>query len=123
MTLSWQCLGSILEFKISDLRLILMRKNDRIMVENNLTNVVAKRKRKRKERDDGVNNSRIYLRWAKDYHFCIDWIEDVMRVLDMKATADFITMLWNRWNNCNKFIFRGKEDDASVVWDRAKTQS
>ncbi|MBA0566916.1 hypothetical protein Golob_011689 [Gossypium lobatum] len=48
----------------------------------------------------------------KDYYCCIDWMEDVMRILDKKATADFVTTLWNSWNNRNKFIFRGKEDDA-----------
>ncbi|MBA0692723.1 hypothetical protein Goari_010260, partial [Gossypium aridum] len=59
----------------------------------------------------------------KDYYCCIDWMEDVMRILDKKATADFVTTLWNSWNNRNKFIFRGKEDDAHVVWERAKTLS
>ncbi|KAH1063883.1 hypothetical protein J1N35_028870 [Gossypium stocksii] len=59
----------------------------------------------------------------KDYYCCIDWMEDLMRVLDKKATADFVTTLWNSWNNRNNFIFRGKEDDAHVVWERAKTLS
>ncbi|MBA0735502.1 hypothetical protein Gogos_019346, partial [Gossypium gossypioides] len=47
-----------------------------------------------------------------EYSCCIDWIEDVMRVLDMKVVTDFITTLWNSWNNRNNFVFRGKEDDA-----------
>ncbi|KAA3467043.1 reverse transcriptase [Gossypium australe] len=52
---------------------------------------------------------------------CIDRIEEVMRVLDIKAISDFITTLWNSWNNRNNYIFRGKEDDARVVWERART--
>lgn len=44
-----------------------------------------------------------------------------MRVLDMKVVADFITTLWKSWNNHNNFVFRGKDDDARVIWDRAKT--
>ncbi|MBA0786095.1 hypothetical protein Gotri_000163 [Gossypium trilobum] len=31
--------------------------------------------------------------------------------------------LWNSWNNRNNFIFQGKEDEAQVVWDRARTLS
>ncbi|MBA0649770.1 hypothetical protein Goklo_017295 [Gossypium klotzschianum] len=27
------------------------------------------------------------------------------------------------WNNRNNFIFRGKEDEAQVIWDRARTLS
>ncbi|MBA0748046.1 hypothetical protein Gogos_004902 [Gossypium gossypioides] len=59
----------------------------------------------------------------KDYACCINWIEDVMRVLDKKAVVDFFTTLWNSWNNGNNHIFRGKEDEATVVWERAKTLS
>ncbi|KAK5845209.1 hypothetical protein PVK06_001369 [Gossypium arboreum] len=51
----------------------------------------------------------------------IDWIEEMMRVLDIKAVSDFITTLWNSWNNRNTYIFRGKEDDARVVWVRPRT--
>ncbi|MBA0608609.1 hypothetical protein Godav_020806, partial [Gossypium davidsonii] len=29
----------------------------------------------------------------REYSQCIDWIEDIMRVLDMKAVVDFITTL------------------------------
>ncbi|MBA0609098.1 hypothetical protein Godav_021218 [Gossypium davidsonii] len=50
-----------------------------------------------------------------EYSCCIDWIKDVMRVLDMKVVADFITTLWNSWNNHNNFVFRGKEDDTRVI--------
>ncbi|KAA3473666.1 reverse transcriptase [Gossypium australe] len=32
---------------------------------------------------------------TKDYLYCIDWIEYVMRILYKKAGADFITTLWN----------------------------
>ncbi|MBA0790970.1 hypothetical protein Gohar_015581, partial [Gossypium harknessii] len=48
------------------------------------------------------------------YSYCINWIEDIIRALDMKVVADFITTLWNSWINRNNFIFRGKEDDARV---------
>ncbi|KAA3487519.1 Transcription factor TFIIIB component B'' [Gossypium australe] len=45
---------------------------------------------------------------------------DVLRVLDQKATSNFITTLWNSWNNRNNFIFLGsKEEEARVVWERA----
>ncbi|KAK5846241.1 hypothetical protein PVK06_002518 [Gossypium arboreum] len=47
-----------------------------------------------------------------EYSCFIDWIEDVIRVLDMKAVIHFIMTIWNSWNNCNNFVFRGKEDDA-----------
>ncbi|KAK5811602.1 hypothetical protein PVK06_026951 [Gossypium arboreum] len=56
-----------------------------------------------------------------EYSCCIDWIKDVMRVLDMKVVANFITTFWSSWNNCNNFIFWGKEDDARFVWDRENT--
>lgn len=44
-------------------------------------------------------------------------------MLDKKATTDFIVTLWNSWNNQNNFIFCAKENDAYVVWERAKTLS
>ncbi|MFQ6655540.1 hypothetical protein Gotur_026056 [Gossypium turneri] len=47
--------------------------------------------------------------------------QDVMRVLDLKAISNFITMFWNSWNNRNNFIFRGKKEDARVGWERAIT--
>ncbi|MFQ6656043.1 hypothetical protein Gotur_026320 [Gossypium turneri] len=28
---------------------------------------------------------------------------------------------WNSWNNHNNFVFKGKEEDVRVVWDRAIT--
>ncbi|MBA0741986.1 hypothetical protein Gogos_015102, partial [Gossypium gossypioides] len=59
----------------------------------------------------------------KDYSCCIDWIEDAMRLLDKKAMADFITTLWNSWNNRNNYIFRGKKEAAWIMWERAKTLS
>ncbi|MBA0845115.1 hypothetical protein Goarm_022215 [Gossypium armourianum] len=46
-----------------------------------------------------------------------------MRLLDKKAMEDLITILWNSWNNRNNFIFRGKEEEARVVWERALTLS
>ncbi|MBA0636111.1 hypothetical protein Godav_025449 [Gossypium davidsonii] len=57
----------------------------------------------------------------RDYSCCIDWIEDIIRTLDMKAVVDFFTILWNSWNNMNNFIFRGQDEDAKTVWERAKT--
>ncbi|MBA0816139.1 hypothetical protein Gohar_000832 [Gossypium harknessii] len=48
----------------------------------------------------------------KDYSCCIDWIENAMRLLDKKAIVDFITTLWNSWNNQNNYVFRGKEEEA-----------
>ncbi|KAA3477281.1 reverse transcriptase [Gossypium australe] len=48
----------------------------------------------------------------KDYSYYIDWIEDVMCFLDKKVVADFITMLWDSWNNQNNYVFRGKEEEA-----------
>ncbi|MBA0750716.1 hypothetical protein Gogos_002106 [Gossypium gossypioides] len=59
----------------------------------------------------------------KDYACCIDWIEDVMRMLDRKAATDFFTTVWNSWNNRNNHIFRDKEDEARAIWERAKTFS
>ncbi|KAK5771442.1 hypothetical protein PVK06_047646 [Gossypium arboreum] len=49
---------------------------------------------------------------SKTYDHCIDWLEDLMRVLDKRAMADLMTILWNCWNNRNNFIFRGKEEEA-----------
>ncbi|KAA3483589.1 reverse transcriptase [Gossypium australe] len=67
----------------------------------------------------GLDNSII----SKEYHCCIDWLEDMMKVLDKRAIADLMTTLWNSWNNRNNFILRGKEEEAQVVWDRARTLS
>ncbi|MBA0722997.1 hypothetical protein Golax_003618, partial [Gossypium laxum] len=57
------------------------------------------------------------------YACCINWLEDVLHVLDKKVVVDFFTTLWNSWNNCNNFIFWGKEDDTRVVLERAETFS
>ncbi|MBA0633851.1 hypothetical protein Godav_029794 [Gossypium davidsonii] len=54
---------------------------------------------------------------------CIDWLEEVMRILDKKAMTDFITILWNNWNNRNNMLFRGNEEAAWVIWERAKSLS
>ncbi|MBA0786227.1 hypothetical protein Gotri_028235 [Gossypium trilobum] len=67
----------------------------------------------------GQDNSTI----SKEYECYIDWLEDMMRVLDKKAMPDFMTTLWNSWNNRNNFTFRGKEDEAQVIWDKARTLS
>ncbi|MBA0586923.1 hypothetical protein Gorai_000064 [Gossypium raimondii] len=57
---------------------------------------------------------------GNDYERCIDWLEDAMRVLDKKAFEDLIMILWNGWNGRNNAIFRGKDEDAGVIWERAK---
>lgn len=44
-----------------------------------------------------------------------------MRVLDQKVAFNFVTTLWNSWNNRNNFIFQGKEEEAGVVWERVAT--
>ncbi|XP_016740260.1 uncharacterized protein [Gossypium hirsutum] len=67
----------------------------------------------------GLDNSLI----TKDYHCCIDWLEDVIRVLNKRATTNLMITLWNSWNNRNNFIFRGKEEEAHVVWERGRTLS
>ncbi|KAG8503930.1 hypothetical protein CXB51_002240 [Gossypium anomalum] len=60
---------------------------------------------------------------SKSYDHCIDWLEDLMRVLDKRAMADLMTILWNCWNNRNNFIFRGKEEKAQLIWERASNLS
>ncbi|KAL1172601.1 hypothetical protein V6Z11_A05G358800 [Gossypium hirsutum] len=57
------------------------------------------------------------------YDYCIDWLEDMMRVLDKKAMAYLMVLQWNCWNNRNNFIFRGKEEEATVIWERARALS
>ncbi|MBA0700565.1 hypothetical protein Goari_027328 [Gossypium aridum] len=37
--------------------------------------------------------------------------------------ANLMTTMWNCWNNRNNFIFRGKEKEVQVIWDRASTLS
>ncbi|KAA3453909.1 reverse transcriptase [Gossypium australe] len=61
--------------------------------------------------------------FSKDCVHCIDWLEDLMWALDKKAMADLMVLLWNCWNNRNNLIFRGKEDTAAVIWERARTLS
>ncbi|KAH1033459.1 hypothetical protein J1N35_045633 [Gossypium stocksii] len=39
---------------------------------------------------------------SKEHDRCIDWLEDMLRILDKKAMADFITILWYCWNNRNQ---------------------
>ncbi|KAG8488151.1 hypothetical protein CXB51_018738 [Gossypium anomalum] len=36
---------------------------------------------------------------------------------------NFITLIWNSWNNRNNFTFRGKEEDVDTIWNRALTLS
>ncbi|KAH1122370.1 hypothetical protein J1N35_005530 [Gossypium stocksii] len=57
----------------------------------------------------------------KDYLYYIDWLKNVIRILDRKAIEDFITTPWNSWSNRNNFVFRGKKDEAQVIWDKART--
>ncbi|MBA0731443.1 hypothetical protein Golax_022830 [Gossypium laxum] len=59
---------------------------------------------------------------TKEFNCCIDWLEDVMRVLDKRATADFIATLWNSWNNRNNYIL-WKGRGCVYFWERAKPLS
>ncbi|XP_052486359.1 uncharacterized protein LOC128041079 [Gossypium raimondii] len=61
--------------------------------------------------------SRIFI--SKNYDRCIDWLEDLMRVLDKRAMDDLMTTLWNCWNNRNNYILRGKKEEAKQIWERA----
>ncbi|KAG8481388.1 hypothetical protein CXB51_026145 [Gossypium anomalum] len=42
---------------------------------------------------------------SKKYDHCIDWLEDMMRVLDRRAMVDLM----------------GKEEEAKIIWERAST--
>ncbi|MBA0590659.1 hypothetical protein Gorai_019355 [Gossypium raimondii] len=55
----------------------------------------------------------------KKYELYIDCLKDSMRLLDKKAFEDFISTLWNIWNDRNNAIFRGKKEDARMIWERA----
>ncbi|KAG8493008.1 hypothetical protein CXB51_012636 [Gossypium anomalum] len=57
------------------------------------------------------------------YSRCVDWLEDVARMLDRKALSDLITVLWNIWNSRNNKVFHDKEDGAMVTWDSAAALS
>lgn len=57
------------------------------------------------------------------YTDCIDWLEEVFQELDNKATTDFLTLLWNSWNDRNNMVFKGKTDAAVMIWERAQTLS
>ncbi|KAH1083350.1 hypothetical protein J1N35_023111 [Gossypium stocksii] len=52
---------------------------------------------------------------SKEYDRCIDWLEDMMRVLDKKAMADSMTILWNCWNSRNNRVFNGKEEEPKDI--------
>ncbi|KAK5775953.1 hypothetical protein PVK06_043909 [Gossypium arboreum] len=52
---------------------------------------------------------------SKKYDHCIDWLEDMIRVLDKRKMANLMAILWNCWNNRNNFIFRGKEEEAKII--------
>ncbi|KAG8483103.1 hypothetical protein CXB51_022036 [Gossypium anomalum] len=56
---------------------------------------------------------------SKEYDRCIDWLEDLMRVLDKKAMVDFTTILWNCWNSRNNLVFNGKEEEPKDIWSKA----
>ncbi|MBA0814565.1 hypothetical protein Gohar_020390, partial [Gossypium harknessii] len=58
-----------------------------------------------------------------DFSSCIDWLEKAMRVLDKKVMIDFITILWNSWNNRNNILFQSKEEATWVIWERVKSLS
>ncbi|MBA0837920.1 hypothetical protein Goarm_010031, partial [Gossypium armourianum] len=63
----------------------------------------------------GLDNNII----LKEHKCCIDWLEDMIRVLDKRATVNLMTTLWNNWNKRNNFIFQRKEEEGQVAWDRA----
>ncbi|MBA0869540.1 hypothetical protein Goshw_029771, partial [Gossypium schwendimanii] len=67
----------------------------------------------------GLNNSLL----NRSYINCIDWLEDAFRVLDNKSAADFLTLLWNSWNDRNNMVFKGKMDAPVIIWERAQTLS
>ncbi|KAH1063678.1 hypothetical protein J1N35_028665 [Gossypium stocksii] len=50
----------------------------------------------------GLNNNLI----DGEYNHCIDWLEDMFRELDSKAAADFLTLIWNSWNDRNNMVFK-----------------
>ncbi|KAA3461847.1 reverse transcriptase [Gossypium australe] len=58
----------------------------------------------------GLNNRLL----NEDYNNCIDWLEDVFRVLDNKA---------NNWNDRNNKVFKGKMDEVVMVWESAQILS
>lgn len=51
----------------------------------------------------------------------IDWLEHAMHFLDKHSFEDFLVVLWNIWNARNNSMFRGIDEDARIIWDRAKT--
>lgn len=56
----------------------------------------------------------------KEWDQCIDWLEDAMCLIDMKAFESLIILLWNIWNNMNNLLFRGKEEGPLLIWERTK---
>ncbi|KAK5819937.1 hypothetical protein PVK06_024972 [Gossypium arboreum] len=42
-------------------------------------------------------------------------------LLDLKAFENFITVLWNIRNSHNNALFQGKEEDAQLIWEWART--
>lgn len=49
------------------------------------------------------------------YERSIDWLEATMHLMDRKAFEDFVTILWNIWNNNNSALFHGKEEDMGII--------
>ncbi|PPS02220.1 hypothetical protein GOBAR_AA18445 [Gossypium barbadense] len=47
--------------------------------------------------------------------------EDATRLLDLKAFENLIMVSWNVWNSRNNALFHGKEEDARLIWERART--
>ncbi|XP_012435428.1 uncharacterized protein LOC105762054 [Gossypium raimondii] len=41
----------------------------------------------------------------------------------LDGSLDFVTVLWNIWNNKNNRVFRNLEEEAKVTWDRAAALS
>ncbi|KAH1038065.1 hypothetical protein J1N35_039808 [Gossypium stocksii] len=67
----------------------------------------------------GLNNRLL----EGDYSNEIDWPEEMFRELDNKAAANFLTLLWNSWNDRNNMVFKGKMDAVAMIWEMAQTLS
>lgn len=48
----------------------------------------------------------------------VDWLEGAMRLLDKKAFECLLIVLWNIWNSRNNLLFRCRDEDPKIIWDR-----